>query len=776
MKFSIRWIFEHIIGDWQTLDIHHLVDTFNKVTAEIERFEKREYDVKSYTVAQVIAQNEKNVELFSPELNTTYQLNLREGIEKGQWYLLKKIPAGIRWALFSDLGGEKEGALPHVYISQEHLDGSWKTFVPEYDYILEVDNKSITHRPDLWGHRGMAREIAAYYGLSLKPLDQLLATIEVKHGQGDVNSIPHTLTLKMDQNIPCLSVAATKVFELDVRPSSIAMFFKLVPVDIKPINAVVDITNYVMFDLGSPMHAFDAQAIKNNLIEVRMAKNGEKLLLLDGEAITLTDQDIVIADEAAPLSLAGVMGGKFSGVTVHTKNVVLEAGCFDASTIRRTAAHHKKRTDASARFEKTLDASLPRLALQRYIAIAREQGIVSKISPEIIMLGNEGKSIEIELAHATIEQKLGISLAKEVIQDILTRIGFVVTCTQTNGELGYVITVPSFRASKDVKIKEDIIEEIARFYGYGTLPHVLPVHEHKPWDMNPLMRLRSAKQFLAYGLCMQEVYNYALYDEHFLRVLDFNPSQTVHVLSPVSEHWRRLVTSLMPHLLKNVQQNAPHHDQLRFFEWGRTWTYEQDGVKEKRILAGIVVNQKESIDFYAAKQEVQRLCDLLHVPVEWQRFDVLDDPWFAPYESAYLMMDGICIGRAGKIKQTQLHKVVPGDAFIFELDGEIVQNYKPHAHKYQQGSKFPEIVRDISMFVPATLTVRAIEDLVQSVDARICKVTLIDFFVGQDATERKALTVRFVLQDTTKTLTKDEADEVTHVIIDKLQSAGATIR
>lgn len=776
MKFSIRWIFEHIIGDWQAIGITKLVDTFNKVTAEIERYEKRVVDLDSYTVAQVIAYNDLFVELFSPEHNKIYQLNLRESVEIGSWYLLTKISSGMRWANYADLGGNRGGLLPAAHISEEQRAGSWKKSVWSFDYIIDVDNKSITHRPDLWGHRGIAREVAAYYGLSLKSLDEFLVKLPIKREQEVMASEGVTsLCLQMNQHVPCQSIAATQIFEVDPRPSDIALFFRLAPVDSGLVNVAVDITNYVMLDLGSPMHVFDANAIKDNQLEVRMAKNGERLTLLDGETITLTDHDLVIADSSRPLSLAGIMGGAHSGVTAQTKNIVAEAGCFDAATIRRTAAHHKKRTDASARFEKSLDASLPVQAIARYLALAQEFQVAIKPATEILLRGHEGRALEIELVHDTIEKKLGVSIAPERVRAILTHLEFAVAPMQSEVELKYTITVPSFRASKDIRIKEDIIEEIARFYGYGLIVQCLPIQEHKPWDMNPLMRLRQIKNFLAYGLCLQEVYNYALYDENFLRILDFNPN-ALEVLSPVSEHWRRLVTSLFPHLLKDVQQNAQHSDQLRFFEWGRTWIVEQDVVHEKRTLAGIMLHQKEVIDFYSAKQEIERLCSLLGLSVLWQRFDMLDDSWFAPYESAYLMVDGLCIGRAGKMKLSQLHKVASGDAFIFEFDADFLYSHKPSIHTYEAASKFPEIIRDISMFVPVILTVNFLEELIKHIDARIYQVSLIDFFVLQDNAEQRAVTIRFIVRDTTKTLTKDEVDVITNRIIEKLQSVGAMIR
>lgn len=779
MKFSVRWIFDHLMGDWRSIDVNLVVDAFNRVTAEIERVVRIEHQLDILSVAQVVSMTGASCTLSSPEWGVTVTVPTKEGVTIGQWYLLKKGATGINWANLPDLASDKEGVLGPVQVKEHEQNGAWKQSVPAKDYILEVDNKSITHRPDLWGHRGMAREIGAYFNIPLKPLSEFLHTMPLKRSAQEASTAlgADKLTLKMTGNAPCTSIAATRCAGVSINPSHISMIFMLASVDVKPINSPVDITNFVMFDLGAPMHAFDADALSENVLEVRKAKNGERLVLLDGQDIELGGNDLVITDGLKPISLAGVMGGKSSGISCATTSIILEAGCFDPATIRQTAALHKKRTDASVRFEKNLDANMPVLAIQRFIAVAQQQGLFMRVAQDILVLGAQAHSGLIKLDHEALEAKLGISIAQEKVVEILKKLEFGVDAICHNGVWQYSIIVPPFRATKDIIIKEDIIEEVARFYGYSNLPHCLMIRQQKPWDMAPLLCLRAIKNVLAYGLSMQEVYNYALYDEQFLQRLEFNPDDAAQVQSPVSEHWRRPVTSLIPHLIKTAEINSSYGDKLRFFEYGRTWIVQGQAISEKRVLAGIVVDQKSDVNFYTIKQEIERLFQLLGISgVTWEHIKAVQDPWFALYESAHIMVQGSSFGRAGKINKPVFNRVMHADAFIFELDVEALLRFSGAVRTYKQPSKYPESVRDVSMFIAESLTAQEVLDVVRIIDSRMIEVRLVDFFVDSEAENRKALTVRFTLQDSSKTLTKDEVDTVTLRVTDALQNLGAVIR
>jgi phenylalanyl-tRNA synthetase beta chain len=769
MKFSIAWIFNHLPLDWRSIDINDLVKRFNRITAEVEHIEYRSYDVATYTIAQIINLDTENVRSFSPEWGQEFDLPVREEVSVGDWVVLKKEPLGMRYACLRDIGSDKDGWMPKVSYRES---GAWRMDILQEDYIIEVDNKSITHRPDLWGHRGMAREIGAILGVALHPLEQFLQEIPT-------TSMAHenSCTLMVQRPKECKSLAAVSAtLAAPCVPSLVPMIFRLACVDIRPINAVVDLTNYVMLDIGAPMHAFDAEAIDNRTLRVSLATTGTTLTLLDGEMVTLTDRDLIIADSTKPVALAGIMGGKASGVQSTTKQVILEAGCFDAATIRHTASRLKKRTEASARFEKSLDADQPEYALRRFLFLAHQQQLLLGMPNMISRVGEVAHDRSIEIAHAYIERKIGVVVSQDQVVTILTLLEFMVVVNRTQDGVLYHITVPPFRATKDVTIPEDIIEEIARFYGYDSIEPHIPVQVLKSWDMTEVMRLRAIKQFLAYGLSMQEVYNYALYDEQFLHHLGFEPRYAVGVQSPISEHWQRLVTSLIPHLLKNVAHHAERHNFMRFFEWGRTWKAQGAEIVEKRVIAGISVHQKQPIDFYEAKQEIERLCISLKLDVSWQGIADPQDPWFAPYESAYLMHQATCIGIIGKVDQTFLHKVALGDAFIFELDGDYLLRYVPPVTKLVPINKYPEVIRDTSCWIPDGVLVDQILAVVRAKSSLLRYVQLIDYGSHELKPNHKAATIRCVLQDDTRTLTKEEVDDIMMIISQSLQNMGAIIR
>ncbi|HSW74184.1 MAG TPA: phenylalanine--tRNA ligase subunit beta, partial [Candidatus Limnocylindria bacterium] len=548
------------------------------------------------------------------------------------------------------------------------------------------------------------------------------------------------------------------------------MAHRLCRVDARPIDYTVDATNYVMFDLGQPLHAFDAATLAKS-IGPRWARPGEKLVLLDGATLELDAHDMVIADDTKPLALAGIMGGAASGVTVTTTSLLVEAACFDATTIRRSAWRHKIRTEASARFEKTLYPVGIIAALERFVCLLA-QGRGSIQTSDIMVCGKNPAPVIITISHTFIESRLGIQLQPSVVGELLHSIAFAVVYKEGT----YTITVPSFRATKDITIKEDILEEIGRLIGFESIAPVLPYKPLQPSDVTPVLRVREIKRIMATALGARELYTYAFYDEEFLRQLQWQPDARLEVQNPVSEHWRRLVTSLVPHLIKAVAQNAPEHDTLRFFEWARTWTREGDKGIEKKSLAAIFFDKKQAIDFYHAKEMVTTLLAALDLSVTWQRVDSPEQPWFMPYQTATLWHGTTKIGIAGKVRQPFLHTVAEGDAFIMELEGDFLESYKRPLQKYVPASKYPEVLRDISMLMPLQYTVDELMAAVSALSPRIVSVALVDFFTKQEWTDKRSLTLRLTLQDEHKTLTKEEVDQIVIKATDMLTSKGAVVR
>ena len=720
----------------------------------------------------------------STEYNKDYTLAPRVDAVVGSLYLIKHADRAAAWATAIDLGGTKEMLLPAVDVDKTLRAGGWKCMVESEDYIIEVDNKSINNRPDLWGHRGLAREIAAILDMELKSLDEFITQktiVEHKHAVTADADMPFSISI--DAPEACRKFAAIFIHSVTAKPSQLSMVIRLSRLDSRSIDLLVDTTNYVMLDLGQPMHAFDAQALTHRQITIARARDKEKLLLLDGQTIELTPEDLVIADGGVAISLAGVMGGAATGISAKTQSVLLESANFDPVVIRRTAARHKKRSEASMRFEKSLDPNHNADALVRFLFLLDCAGASYRTSENIISLGENAQPIIITVEHVFIEARLGIKLDTHQVVSILEKLFFGVEQSVEESKVLYTITVPSFRATKDIKIAEDIVEEVGRYVGYDSLPRVMPALPLAPHDLHKTYCTRAIKHLLSYGLEMRELYGYSFFDESVLRDLAWAPTNFVAIKNPISENYTRLVTTLQPHLLRSIGENSIHHTQLRFYEWGRVWHLDGDTISEEKSVSGIFFNQSgctgiQAIDFYAGKALVQRLFDMLHIDVSWQPNDRAEFPWLLSYQSAMLMHGTTCIGVAGMVEDAVVHSLSPagGAAFMFELNADYLLDYKQLVTRFDSLSKYPSVRRDVSMLIPASVTTDELTHIIQAVDTRIDSVTLIDFFTKPEWKDQKAMTFHVEMCDKEKTLVASDVEAIWNGVITQLQQQGAVIR
>ncbi len=775
MKLSIAWIFDHINADWKAVDIPALVTQCIQTTAEIEGFYPVNINLSEFSLAQVKHKTATSVTVFSLEWGREFAMPYRADAHVESLYLIKKLDEAAIWASMKDFNSAKEHLLPACACDDEQVAGGWKKDIELDDYILELDNKSITHRPDMWGHRGIAREIAAILQVPFKPIDQFIIPKKIEeYATQAPASATHPYALRIMAPQACKRFAGLYIENVAYQPSSLWMALRLSRVDSRPIDVIVDSTNYVMLDIGQPMHAFDAAAISSKIVEPRFAHAQEKLTLLDGSTIALTPQDLVITDGTKPLALAGVMGGAESGVRSTTRSLFIEAACFDATTIRMSAARHKIRTEASARFEKSLDPHQITYAIMRFLKIIEDEGFVVRSADALQVCGKDSVAPTITVSHDFIERRLGVPLQEDFVIGVLHALEFGVV---EAGAGIYTITIPTFRATKDIAIKEDIVEEIGRYAGYTKMERSMPVKQVQICDVQPIMQVRTIKKVMASTMQMRELYNYALYDEEFLRVLQWDPGSILAVQSPVSEHWRRPVTSLVPHLFKAIMLNSADYNQLRFFEWARTWHQTGDAVVEKKRLAAIIFDSKKTVDFYACKALVQQLFDALHLKdVVWRKVDAPQEPWFRPYQTADLLYNNTIIGRVGMVNQLFLHTIVEGDAFIVELDGDFLMHYKPALHTFVPLSKYPEVIRDISILIAHDKTAHDVACCIKNTDMRIIRVDLVDFFEKDTWIDQRALTFRLTIQDAHKTLLKEEVEVLVEQVVNRLHVMGATIR
>jgi phenylalanyl-tRNA synthetase beta chain len=776
MKLSLSWIFDHILGSWKDLDIQHLVQKFNTTTAEIEHYKKVTIDFHYFFLVSIIELRHDAAIAFCEELAQEIKLPLHESIKIGSLYLIKKNGSSYQWATMADFNAEKEGLLPPFSCLPELASGGWKEKMESEDYILEIDNKSITHRPDLWGHRGIAREIAAILEMPLRSEEFFLKKMPIKKDEYFFSgNSDNPFSIEIQSREGCSRFAGLYISEAANDASSLWIAHRLARIDARPIRALVDITNYVMFDIGQPMHAFDADTIDSMMIAPAQARFGQTVQLLDGDTVHLTDEDIVISNGKEPIALAGIMGGLATAVSDKTKSLFVESACFDATAIRKAALRCKKRTEASARFEKSLDPHQNITALFRFLKIAEDEQISLKPAQHVVSLGHEPGSPSIEVSHAFIESRLGIAISADFITKILQALEFVVKLLTKEGKPYYIIQVPSFRATKDIKIPEDIVEEVARFFGYENIPFCLPLMQLKSSQEDWVYKRRLIVNTVAYAMRAHEVQNYAIYDEEFLRTLGWEPAQRITIKNPISQHWQSMVTSLIPHLLKNVSHNAAEHEIIRLFEWNKIWQLHENILTEKASLAGIFF-RKGSVDFYQEKSTMTILFDALRLSVSWEKDTQNKDPWYHPYETAVLYSQEKHLGFAGKINPAFLMPIADGDAFIFELDGDVLLSIVPEAKVFEPLPKYPDSSLDVSMFIPLQVTVAQIGDIIKHADGRIYQVELIDFFQKDEWIDKRSVTMRFHARDREKTLTKEDIEHIYNHVTIALQKVNAVIR
>ena len=797
MKISLNWVFDHIKGELSRVDVAQLVDKFIRTTAEIEGWRKVSLNTDELTLVEIINIAADKVTVYSAEHKKEYTLVPRADAVVGSWFMINVVDNAPRWATSTMVGATKDMLLPALEIQNDLRAGGWKSSIELHDYIIDVDNKSINSRPDLWGHRGLAREIAAILDVSLRSLDEFVVQKDiVAHELSAQANADNPFSIIIKEPEVCGRFAALYMPSVTPQATSLNMAVRLSRLDSRCIDLLVDTTNYVMLDLGQPMHAFDADALQSKKIIVRCAQNKEKLLLLDGQTVELTSEDIIIADDNKAVSLAGIMGGAQSGISADTKAVLLESANFDATTIRRSSTRHKKRTEASMRFEKSLDPHQNSDALIRFLFLLNNAGATYKASDYIISLGACPQPKAIIVQHSFIEARLGIVIKPERIVTILEKIGFNVAQSVENDIIVYNILVPSFRATKDIKISEDIVEEVGRYIGYDTLPRVMPSLQLHPADLHVTYTTRTIKNFLSYGLMMHELYGYSFFDESVLKEVAWQPTDFVAITNPVSENYIRLVTTLQPHLLKAVAENSIHHSMLRFYEWGRVWHMHGNDIIEQKSLSGIFFEALPStgsllrqgyeghagrageMSFYTCKALLTRMFDTLHMDITWQNYEGVEFSWLSSHQTAVLMHDGKRIGIAGMVDESVHQYLSPAacSAFIFEIDADYLLNYKRPLIRFEPLSKYPSVRRDASMLVPIAVTTDALITLIKAIDKRIETVTLIDFFSKPEWKDHKAITLHVEMCDKEKTLVADEVEDIWGRVIVQLQQQGAVIR
>ncbi|MDA8665063.1 phenylalanine--tRNA ligase subunit beta [Litoricolaceae bacterium] len=635
------------------------------------------------------------------------------------------------------------------------------------DHVVEVD--LTPNRGDCLSITGLARELGVLSQTTVRTVD-----CEAVDPESDET---HDVRLSAPEGCPCY--VGRVIEHVDVtKPTPMWMVERLRRCGIRSIDAIVDITNYVMLELGQPMHAFDRDQLVGE-IDVRMAHPGEQLVLLDGKTLTLSDDVLVIADQEKALALAGIMGGEHSGISERTTTVFLESAYFDPITIAGKARRYGLHTDASARFERGVDWQLAERACQRATALILD--ICGGVPGPVMITDNEQALPTLQvvtLTHARIKQQLKIELASETIQQMLQALGFDVDVTSD----GFRCVAPSWRF--DIAIEQDLIEEIARIYGYNNLPTSLPAQALTmaavPEAETPLMRL---KHYLV-DQDVQEAVTYSFVDPAMQALLG-DGVQGVRLANPIASNLAEMRRSLMPGLVEAVRHNVNRQaPRVRVFETGQCFVSSGDQLDQSERLGIALYGQQAPlhfsgdrlVDFFDLKGIVDGLgmvngCGSL----SWSSGE---HPALAPGQTARVSMNGQSIGIVGRLHPRLARELdLPKPLFLADLNLSPLLSGQVTAFKAI--SRYPRVLRDLAVVVDDSIAWQQIVDAVESLgDSRIQSVELFDVYRGTGVPEGcQSLALSLSLQDPEKTLDDVAIQEMVDQVVRTLgEQTGAELR
>ncbi|MGC8759074.1 MAG: phenylalanine--tRNA ligase subunit beta [Bryobacteraceae bacterium] len=628
------------------------------------------------------------------------------------------------------------------------------------DHIIEVDNKSLTHRPDLWGHLGMAREVAAITSLRLAdPVREELIPAGEPAWRVDIRDFEL-----------CPRYSALVFENVTVGPSPLWLQARLEAIGLNPISNIVDVTNYVMAELAEPMHAFDADLLHGNTIIVRRAEEGEELEALNGETYRLSPANLVIADERGAVALAGVIGGAGSAIRESTRRIVLESANFDAASIRRTSAALKIRTDASMRFEKAQDP------VNTVRALARAVELFQIVSPGIRLAGGlvdswrrapEPKPIELDIEW--LERRLGRPIGKDEVRRILESLSFGV---EESRPQVFLVRVPSWRATKDISVREDLLEEVGRMVGYDTVPPTAPLlPARRPW-VNEERLFHHAVRQMAAAQGFTEVYNYSFISEEMAARFGFAPEEHLRVANPISVEQSLLRRSLLPGIHKNILDNSRFFLEFRLFEIGNE-IHKREGRELPREVPHLAAAIYSRGDGREAFFELKRLAECLMPGCETRPAEAR--PYEHPARAGEIVWRGKPLGRLFELHPRLVEQ---GRATVLDVDLGAMFALGPLPKKYTPPRRYPASEFDLS--VVAGLRVHCAELAARIRDAAgpMCeRVQYLYSYQGRPLPEdRQSLTYRITLGAPDHTLSSEEVAAVRAAIIAALEAAGFGIR
>lgn len=645
------------------------------------------------------------------------------------------------------------------------------------DIILEIDNKSMTNRPDLWGHYGIAREIAALYDLPMTQFPHFDRNVE--------NTAGFHVTVEDAERCP--RYLSAQIEGLNVKPAPYWMQVRIWKTGMRPINALVDITNYVMLATGQPSHAYDSDHIAGHII-VRRAKAGETLTLLNGKELPLSTDDLTIADDAGIVGLAGVMGGAKDSILPTTSKVILEIANFQAAGIRRTALRYDNRTEASARYEKAID---PERCDQ---AFDLSMQLFSQLYPEMKVTGlvdeypRPLKQAEIDVPLSWLERRLGKRLSPDEIKHKMELLGYGITF---NGDNMHVV-VPTWRSTGDVSIQADIMEEVARMYGYENF-EAEPITTTFDGAINQLDKdlERRIKEYLAIRCGMQEIFTYPWMEESYVNAVLQSTEGILSLSTPPSPAERFVRSSLLPNLCKAVVKNERYFNEFSIFETAQVFRDEnytspydprEKLPSQRKNVAGAFATTDKDITalFRKAKGVMEMMARYVHM--EALTFRQTEKPvwadnvvWLNIYRGDEKVGDLALLAK----KVSMACGIKNMNVMLFQLDQDSLVPLKSRTNTFTHLAEYPMTDYDISLLVDGSVQWKDVAQTVRGIKSELLHgAAFVDEYRGKQVPAgKKSLTLRLAIGSKDKTLTSAEIEEVASSVLNKIAKRfGAELR
>ena len=645
------------------------------------------------------------------------------------------------------------------------------------DIILEIDNKSMTNRPDLWGHYGIAREIAALYDLPMTQFPHFDRNVENTSG----------FHVTVEDAERCPRMTGTQIENVCVKPAPYWMQVRIWKTGMRPINALVDITNYVMLATGQPSHAYDSDHIAGHII-VRRAKAGETLTLLNGKELPLSTDDLTIADDAGIVGLAGVMGGAKDSILPTTSKVILEIANFQAAGIRRTALRYDNRTEASARYEKAIDPERCDQALDLSMQLFSDLYPEMKVTGLVDEYPRHLKQAEIDVPLSWLERRLGKRLSPDEIKHKMELLGYSITF---NGDNMHVV-VPTWRSTGDVSIQADIMEEVARMYGYENF-EAEPITTTFDGAINQLDKdlERRIKEYLAIRCGMQEIFTYPWMEESYVNAVLQSTEGILSLSTPPSPAERFVRSSLLPNLCKAVVKNERYFNEFSIFETAQVFRDEnytspydprEKLPSQRKNVAGAFATTDKDITalFRKAKGVVEMMARYVHM--EALTFKQAEKPvwadnvvWLTIYRGDEKVGDLALLAK----KVSMACGIKNLNVMLFQLDQDSLVPLKSRTNTFTHLAEYPMTDYDISLLVDGSVQWKDVAQTVRGIKSELLHgAAFVDEYRGKQVPAgKKSLTLRLAIGSKDKTLTSAEIEEVASSVLNKIAKRfGAELR